>query len=130
MDTSTEVIESTLRLVLEAFNRHDLDAIMEFFADDCVLDMPRGPGPGGMRYEGKQAVRSGLASRFEGLPDVHYGDDSHWVAGDFAVSEWTMTGTQPSGERVEVRGCDHYKFRGGKIVSKNAFWKIVEPPAG
>ena len=129
MGASAEVTVATLKLLLEAFNKHDLDAVMEFFADDCVLDMPRGPGPGGMRYEGQQAVRSGLATRFAGLPDVHYGNDSHWVAGDFGVSEWTLTGTQSSGERVEVRGCDHFKFQDGKIVSKNSFWKIIEPPA-
>ena len=36
--------------VLEAFNRHDLDAIMAFFADDCVFEMPRGPHPWGQRF--------------------------------------------------------------------------------
>jgi ketosteroid isomerase-like protein len=33
----------TLKAIANAFNAHDLDAIMEFFADDCSLDMPRGP---------------------------------------------------------------------------------------
>jgi ketosteroid isomerase-like protein len=99
---------------------------MGFFAEDCVLDMPRGAGPGGTRYEGKSEVRKGLATRFTGLPDVHYGQDHHWVAGNFGVSEWTLTGTQPSGERLEVRGCDHFEFRDGKVVLKNSFWKIIE----
>jgi ketosteroid isomerase-like protein len=36
----------TLKAIAEAFNAHDLDAIMEFFADDCSLDMPGGPEPG------------------------------------------------------------------------------------
>src|ERR687892_200562 len=31
-----------LKQVLEAFNRHDLDAIMSHFADDCVFESPRG----------------------------------------------------------------------------------------
>ena len=35
----------TVKAILDAFNAHDLDAIMEFFADDCSLDMPRGPDP-------------------------------------------------------------------------------------
>ena len=35
----------TLEAIADAFNAHDLDAIMEFFADDCSLDMPRGPEP-------------------------------------------------------------------------------------
>ena len=32
-----------LKRVLEAFNRHDPDAITSRFADDCVLETPRGP---------------------------------------------------------------------------------------
>ncbi len=68
-----------LEAITDAFNAHDLDAIMEFFADDCSLDMPRGPEPWGKRFMGKAAVREALATRFEGLPDVHYGDGRHWV---------------------------------------------------
>jgi hypothetical protein len=42
-------------------------------------------------------------------------------------SEWTLRGTSPSGERVEVCGTDHLEFNDeGKIVRKNSFWKIVE----
>lgn len=32
----TEVSLDTLRAILDAFNAHDLDATMEFFADDCL----------------------------------------------------------------------------------------------
>lgn len=120
------VTQATLKSFLEAFNRHDLDAIMEYFADDCVLYLPRGSSPRGARFEGKAEVRRGLATRFEGLPDVHYGDDRHWVCGDLGVSEWTVTGTAPAGRRVEARGVDLLEFRQGKIVRKDSFWKIVE----
>ena len=65
-------------------------------------------------------------ARFEGLPDVHYGDDRHWVCGDLGVSEWTITGTTPAGQRIEARGVDLLEFRAGKIVRKDSFWKIVE----
>ena len=41
------------KAILDAFNAHDLDAIMEFFADDCSLDMPRGPEPWGRRFVGR-----------------------------------------------------------------------------
>jgi ketosteroid isomerase-like protein len=119
------VTHETLKSFLDAFNRHDLDVIMEYFAEDCVLYMPHGVGPRGDRYLGKQQVRTGLARRFEGLPDVHYGDDKHWACGDFAVSEWTLTGTRPSGERLEVRGVDLLEFSGGRITRKDSFWKIV-----
>ena len=124
------VTTATLKELHEAFNRHDLDAIMEFFSDDCTLDFPRGPETWGQRFIGKAQVREGLAGRFKGIPDVHYGDDSHWVSanGDKGVSEWTLTGTTVSGVPVKVRGCDLWEFRDGKITRKNSFWKIVEPP--
>ena len=41
----------------DASNAHDLDRIMAFFADDCVLEMPKGSQPGGTRLEGRNAVR-------------------------------------------------------------------------
>jgi SnoaL-like domain len=63
-------IRTLLEALCEAFNAHDLDAIMAYFADDCVLEMPRGPDPWGARSEGKKAVREALAGRFLGLPDV------------------------------------------------------------
>lgn len=115
-----------LKGFLDAFNRHDLDAIMGYFADDCEFYMPRGAGPRGDRYVGKDAVRAGLAKRFEGIPDVHYGEDRHWACGDFGVSEWTLTGTAGSGRSIRVRGVDLLEFADGRITRKDSFWKIIE----
>ena len=119
------VTAELLKEFLNAFNRHDLDAIMSHFADHCVLYTPRGSGPRGDLYRGKAAVRSGLARRFEGIPDVHYGDDQHWACGNFGVSEWTLTGTSVTGQSIEVRGVDLLEFVDGKITRKDSFWKIV-----
>jgi steroid delta-isomerase-like uncharacterized protein len=118
----------TLAAVLDGFNRHDLDAILAHFADDAVFESPRGPDPWGTRYVGKDAVREGLATRFEGIPDVHYGDDRHFVSedGTRGVSEWTLTGTTLDGQRLEVRGCDLWTLAEGRIVVKDSFWKRVE----
>jgi ketosteroid isomerase-like protein len=116
----------TLKAVLAAFNAHDLDAIMAFFVDDCELFMPRGREPIGAHYAGKAAVREGLATRFAGLPDVHYDDDEHWVAGNLGVSTWLLTGTTKAGVRLRVRGVDLLEFRAGKIRKKDSYWKIVE----
>jgi steroid delta-isomerase-like uncharacterized protein len=125
---SEPVTVATLQAVLDAFNRHDLDTIMSFFAEDAVFESPRGPEPHGTRFVGKDAVRAGLAKRFEGIPDVHYGDDDHFLSGDGrrGVSEWTLTGTTTAGERLEVRGCDLWTFADGRIVLKDSFWKRVE----
>jgi ketosteroid isomerase-like protein len=117
----------TLRQVLDAFNSHDLDAIMSHFGDDCVFESPRGPEPWGRRFVGKEEVRRGLAARFEGIPDVHYGDDVHFACGSRGVSEWTIRGTTADGVGVDVRGCDLWTFaEDGSIVRKDSFWKIRE----
>ncbi len=123
---SEQVTIELLKGFLEAFNRHDLNAIMSYFADDCVFYMPRGARPRGDKYVGKKKVREGLAKRFEGIPDVHYGDDRHWVGADFGVSEWTLTGTSVSGQKIEVRGADLLEFAEGKVIRKDSFWKILE----
>jgi ketosteroid isomerase-like protein len=121
-------IQSKLVELCAAFNAHDLDRIMALFADDCVLEMPRGSRRWGSRFVGKRSVREGLAKRFEGLPDVHYGNDEHFVdlAADTGISKWTLTGTTREGKRIEVRGCDFYTFRNGEVIRKDSYWKIVE----
>lgn len=126
MSESAAAGVETLRAILEGFNDHDLDRIMTHFADDAVLQMPRGSQPWGTRLVGKEAVRDGLASRFSGLPDVHYSDDRHFVSGNRGVSEWLLTGTTPDGVRIAVRGCDLWEFRDGLVVTKDSYWKIVE----
>lgn len=120
------VTRELLQGFLDAFNRHDLDAIMEYFAEECVFYMPRGKAPRGDEYRGKEQVRAGLATRFEGIPDVHYGEDRHWVCGALGVSEWTLTGTSRAGKKLEVRGLDLLEFAHGKVTRKDSFWKILD----
>ena len=124
--SSAEATTPSLEALLDAFNAHDLDAVMSFFTEDCVLDTPRGPAPGGQRFVGKEQVRSGIQARFDGIPDVRYGEARHWRCGDRGVSEWTIRGTQTTGEPIEVRGCDLFEFTDGKISRKDSFWKIVD----
>ncbi len=68
IDLSTTVTRELLEEFLQAFNNHDLDAIMSFFAEDCVFYMPRGEKPRGDKFEGKTDVRAGLAKRFDCIP--------------------------------------------------------------
>ena len=124
--SDTKTAAAMLQAFLDAFNAHDIDAIMSFFTEDCVFDTPRGPAPGGQHLVGRQAVRTGIQARFDGIPDIHYGDDRHWVCGDRGVAEWTIRGTQRSGESIEVRGCDLFEFADGRISRKDSFWKIVD----
>jgi steroid delta-isomerase-like uncharacterized protein len=123
---SAKAATPLLQAFLEAFNAHDVDAIMSFFSEDCVFDTPRGPAPGGHHLVGRQQVREGIQARFDGIPDIVYGRDRHWTCGDRGVSEWTIRGTQTTGEPIEVRGCDLFEFTNGKISRKDSFWKIVD----
>ena len=122
----TQTTVPPLEAVLDAFNAHDVDAILSFFTEDCVLDMPRGPAPGGLRLVGKEQVRKGFQSRFDGIPDIHYGDERHFVSGDRGASEWTIRGTRATGEPIEVRGCDLFEITDGKFSRKDSYWKIVD----
>ena len=121
-------IRSTLTGLCDAFNAHDLDRIMEYFSDDCVLEMPRGTERWGSRFEGKTNVRKAISTRFEGLPDVHYGNAEHFVdlAANTGISKWTLTATTREGRSVEVQGCDFYTFQTGKVIRKDSYWKIIE----
>jgi ketosteroid isomerase-like protein len=123
MDDQARKLE-ILRQIANAFDRHDLDAIMEHFTDDSVFEGPRGPNAFGQRFVGREAVREAFAGRFSGIPDVRYTDDSHFVCGDDGLSEWLISGTATNGDRIEARGCDIWKFDGDRIAVKNSFWKI------
>ncbi|WP_244483720.1 nuclear transport factor 2 family protein [Rhizobium sp. Root482] len=117
-----------LRDLCDAFNAHDIDLIMTYFAEDCILEMPRGQHPWGSRFEGKTKVREALASRFQGLPDVAYNNAEHFVdeASGTGISRWFLMGTSVNGTKTEVQGCDLYTFRNGKVIRKDSYWKIVE----
>jgi ketosteroid isomerase-like protein len=113
-----------LKAIATAFDEHDLDGIMEHFAGDAVFEGPRGPDPWGQRFVGLEAIREAFAARFAGIPDIRYQQDHHFVDGERGASEWTLSGTTTDGGVIEVRGCDLWTFRAGKVVKKDSFWKI------
>jgi ketosteroid isomerase-like protein len=124
---SVERRVEVLQRVFDAFNRHDLDAILACFAEECTFDSPRGPDPWGQRFGGRDEVRRGLQARFEGMPDVRYDDGEHFACGSRGVSEWTIRGTTVAGDAVEVRGCDLWTFgRDDQLIRKDSFWKRRE----
>lgn len=113
-----------LQAFADAFNRHDVDALMKFMTDDCVFEVSWGPDVNGERLEGQAAVRAGFAKVMQTYPDAQWNDPSHFVAGNRGVSTWRFTGTDGNGKRVEVNGCDVFKFRDGKIQVKDSYRKI------
>jgi steroid delta-isomerase-like uncharacterized protein len=107
----------------DAWNRHDLDALMSMMTDDCVFEASAGPQAHGQRHEGRVAVRAAFAAVFELFPDARWANPRHVISGNRAVSEWMFTGTQKDGKRVEVTGCDLFTLRDGKIAIKNSYRK-------
>lgn len=124
-----EMTVEALQAFADAWNRHDVDALMSFMTDDCVFEASAGPGVDGTRYVGREEVRAGYAAVFAHFPDAHWGNARHFVHGDRGVSEWTFTGTHTDGSRVETNGCDLFTFRGGRIAVKNSYRKN-RPPIG
>jgi steroid delta-isomerase-like uncharacterized protein len=127
MNSTVEVTTDMLQAFAEAWNRHDVDALMAFMADDCVFEASAGPDVCGIRYSGQEAVRSAFAEVWMTFPDAHWGEARHFVLGDRGVSEWTFTGTRAGGTQVELHGCDLFTFRDGKIALKNSYRKNRQP---
>jgi len=119
--------EATLARLAEGFRTRDVDAILAEFAADGVFLVAAGPEPCGERFEGKAAIRTALEKMFKG-PPFTLEHATRWIAGDRAVSEWTYVLTTRSGRRVEVRGCDLFDLRDGKVTRKDTFLKRVVAP--
>ena len=128
--TDTERIrEQLLTAFADAFNRHDLDALMSMMTEDCAFEASSGADVDGERHQGSAAVRTAFAAVFAQYPDAQWGNGRHFVAGDRGVSEWTFSGTRTDGTRVEVNGCDLFTFRDGKIAVKDSYRKNRPPIA-
>jgi steroid delta-isomerase-like uncharacterized protein len=128
MSTGTsEVTVETLVAFAEAWNRHDVDALMSFMCEDCVFESSAGPDVCGTRFVGREAVRGSYVDVWTTFPDAHWGNARHFVCGERGVSEWTFTGTRMDGTRVEVNGCDLLTFRDGRIALKNSYRKNRPP---
>ena len=53
-----EVTVALLEAIGDAFNRHDVDAIIGFFAEDGIFDHALGPDIHGARYVGRESLRA------------------------------------------------------------------------
>ena len=121
--TSGKAMYKLLSKFGEAWNRHDLDDIMLMMTDDCIFEASGGDNVNGEQYKGQEEVRIAFAAVFKRFPDANWSGTRHFVDGDRGLSEWTFTGTHIDGRYVEVKGCDLFTFREGKIAIKNSFRK-------
>ena len=133
MTTATDSITAVQMLAQrygEAWNRQDLDAIIDLHTDDSVFVAH---AAGSIPAEGKDAVREAFAGYLALLPDINFAERALHVGEDFWVLESSMTGTVESaievegeslgdrGARVEVDCVDVIEVRDGLVASKQTY---------
>jgi steroid delta-isomerase-like uncharacterized protein len=114
----------------EAWNRQDLDAIMDLHADDCVFVAHAAGSP---PAEGKEAVREAFAGYIAMMPDINFAERSLHLGENHWVLESTMTGTVEQaievegesmgerGARIEVDCVDVIEVRDGLVAGKHTY---------
>lgn len=114
----------------EAWNRQDLDAIMDLHTGDSFFVAHAVGTP---PAEGKEAVREAFAGYLALLPDINFAERALHVGDDHWVLESTMTGTAAqaievegealgtSGASVEVDCVDVIEVRDGLVASKQTY---------
>ena len=105
----------------EAFNRHDVEAVMAAMTDDCLFDST--PPPDGQRYEGQAAVRAAWQEFFDASPTAVFEAEEIFAAGDRCVVRWLYRWTDADGKPGHVRGVDLFRIRDGKVAEKLAYVK-------
>jgi steroid delta-isomerase-like uncharacterized protein len=116
--------DSTLEAVQrfnDAFNSHNVDAVMEAMTKDCVFESTN-PPPDGQRFEGEAAVRAVWEKFFAAYPDAHFAAEEMFVADDRCVVRWVYQKTK-EGKPWHLRGVDLFRVRDGKIAEKYSYVK-------
>lgn len=106
----------------EAFNRHDVPAVMALMTDDCIFDNTY-PAPDGERFEGQAAVRRFWEEFFRSSPDALFSAEEMFAFGDRCVVRWRYEWTASDGSREHIRGVDVLRVRDGKVAEKLAYVK-------
>jgi steroid delta-isomerase-like uncharacterized protein len=112
----------------DAWNAHDLDAIMGMHAQEMVFENHTA----GERAEGPQ-VREHIARIFKAWPDIAFRTRRLYVRDDLVVQEWTASATHttemrrggltahPTGKPVEWEGLDVIPFEDGLVKRKDVY---------
>jgi len=117
MDTITAATRETIERFNEAFNRHDVDAVMALMTDDVVFENTS-PAPDGERFEGWGDVQAFWVQFFAGSPRAHFESEEMVVAGDRCVVRWRY-----SWGDGHIRGIDLFRVRNGKVAEKFSYVK-------
>jgi uncharacterized protein (TIGR02246 family) len=106
----------------EAFNRHDVDALMALMTKDCVFENTY-PAPDGARHRGQQAVRQTFDDFFGTSPQARIDAEKIISMGDYVVVLWIYHWVDPVDGPGHVRGIDLFQIREHKIAEKLSYVK-------
>ena len=109
-------LEETIGHYNDAWNAHDVDAILTFHAPGMVFENHTS----GERVGG-DAVGPHIARIFERSPDLRFTGRRLYARDGLVVSEWTATATNRAGQRVEWDGIDVFPFENGLILRKDVY---------
>ena len=112
----SESLENAIARYNEAWNAHDLDAIMAAHAPDMVFENHTA----GERAEGAE-VREHIGRIFATWPDLRFRGRRLYARDGLVVSEWTAAGTNADGRRLEWDGIDVFPFENGLILRKDVY---------
>jgi steroid delta-isomerase-like uncharacterized protein len=127
-EDSANALEQKIADYNEAWNSHDLDAIMGMHAPGMVFENHTA----GESAQG-EAAREHIGSIFETWPDIHFETRRLYVRDGVVIQEWTATATHqnemrrgdlvaaPTGKKVEWRGVDVIPFEDGLIKRKDVY---------
>ncbi len=120
---NNEVSKEFLQSFTDAFNAHNITAIMSHMTDDCIFEASAGPDFDGEKFVGQAQVKKAFEDVFATFPDARWDNARHFISGDRGFSEWVFTGTKLDGPKIEVTGVDLFTFTNGKIAIKNSYRK-------
>ena len=115
-------LERTIERYNDAWNAHDVDAIVALHAPGMVFENHTS----GERVEGDD-VPGHLARIFENWPDLAFRGRRLYARDALVVSEWTATATDSKGRRLEWDGVDIFPFEDGLILRKDVYSSSHRP---
>jgi uncharacterized protein (TIGR02246 family) len=106
----------------DAFNAHDVEAMMGMMTEDCVFENTH-PPPDGARYEGRQQVAFFWDEFFAAAREQAIEIEEIAAFEDRCVMRWIYRWRDSHGTPRHVRGTDIYRARGGLIAEKLSYVK-------
>ena len=118
-------VEDALRTVMafhQAFNNHDIPAMLALLSEDCRFESPA-PAPDGGVFSCRAAIEGYFQDLFKVNPQIQLKTEDAFGLGFHCIARWTLTWTDPADTQHHLRGADIYKVDNGLITEKYSYVK-------